>query len=522
MDKAFLEAIIRAKGKKLGFDDEMLNEMLGTQSTTGYEDKLDISGKEYGLTKDALDIQKKQFDFSTAKEDRTTKKEANALDLQLKKLNLESKQKELDKSGGLTADEKKKQDKLGTLSTNLKVLEKNLNQVEQRGVLGGGVGKILAGVTGGAQFGETADYEALRKGLIGPVARAISGEVGVLTDRDISRAEQLLPKVTDDPALAERKLQNLNQLISEQGGGTFRKQGDVKKTGKSNTGNVLTDAVKNNPLSDFLLGGATNVAQDIGTGLRGAQSQSNFQKSEENAKRLEQAAMSTNDMQERKILLQQANSLRQGISGEASDISSSFSPDVQDNPLIRALGASTQIAAAAEIPALAGGLSKGVKTLLHPFKTVGELRKVAVEEASKKTISGNSIIDDIVKKAKTISPTEKRSYENFIDSAKGMLKDKKISIKEALELKEEANKAFTAAGKVGKSAKATFNKAMGDSIRTQMKNVAPNVSKADKVFSRMFGVKDTVRKYGGQAAVGAGAAGVTYYLLNKLGLGRGY
>lgn len=56
-------------------------------------------------------------------------------------------------------------------------------------------------------------YEAIRKASIGPLARAISGEVGVLTDRDIARAEALLPKLSDTPEEARLKLQNLRAAI---------------------------------------------------------------------------------------------------------------------------------------------------------------------------------------------------------------------------------------------------------------------------------------------------------------------
>ena len=128
-----------------------------------------------------------------------------------------------------SAEQQKKESKLTDLSSSLKVLEQNYAQVEAKGRGKGDIAKLLAGLTGGSSFGETADYEALRKGMIGPVARAISGEVGVLTDKDIARAENLLPKVTDDPKLAQRKLDNLRQLISEKGGPEFKKKETVSQ-----------------------------------------------------------------------------------------------------------------------------------------------------------------------------------------------------------------------------------------------------------------------------------------------------
>lgn len=56
-------------------------------------------------------------------------------------------------------------------------------------------------------------YEAMRQALIAPLARAISGEVGVLTDRDIGRAEGLLPKIGDSQEEVQRKLETLYTQI---------------------------------------------------------------------------------------------------------------------------------------------------------------------------------------------------------------------------------------------------------------------------------------------------------------------
>jgi len=115
----------------------------------------------------------------------------------------------LPREQGPTATQKK----VAGLTSTINVLEKNLGQVQLRGAIAGKFGKGIAALTGGGLATQTADYEALRKGLIGPVARAISEEVGVLTDRDIKRAEGLLPKVTDSRKLAQNKINNLRELI---------------------------------------------------------------------------------------------------------------------------------------------------------------------------------------------------------------------------------------------------------------------------------------------------------------------
>lgn len=57
-------------------------------------------------------------------------------------------------------------------------------------------------------------YDRIRNALIGPLARSISGEVGVLTDADIKRAEGLLPSLYNTPEENALILQTIRSLIS--------------------------------------------------------------------------------------------------------------------------------------------------------------------------------------------------------------------------------------------------------------------------------------------------------------------
>ena len=113
-----------------------------------------------------------------------------------------------------SAEIQKRELKFSDVKQNIDLLEKNLNEIEVSGPLAGRL-TLLNMFTGGGVFPEAADYEALRKSLIAPLARAISGEVGVLTDRDIARAEGLLPKITDAKKVRENKLKNLRTILSE-------------------------------------------------------------------------------------------------------------------------------------------------------------------------------------------------------------------------------------------------------------------------------------------------------------------
>lgn len=57
-----------------------------------------------------------------------------------------------------------------------------------------------------------------RQSMIAPLARIISGEVGVLTDFDIKRAEGLLPRLGESKEEVRRKLKSLKETITERKG----------------------------------------------------------------------------------------------------------------------------------------------------------------------------------------------------------------------------------------------------------------------------------------------------------------
>jgi hypothetical protein len=62
-------------------------------------------------------------------------------------------------------------------------------------------------------------YNSLRDAFTGPVARIISQEVGVLTDRDIKRAQDILPAVGDNAEVRASKITNIKQAIDNIKGG---------------------------------------------------------------------------------------------------------------------------------------------------------------------------------------------------------------------------------------------------------------------------------------------------------------
>jgi hypothetical protein len=62
-------------------------------------------------------------------------------------------------------------------------------------------------------------YNSLRDAFTGPVARIISQEVGVLTDKDVKRAQDILPAVGDNAEVRATKITNIKQAIENIKGG---------------------------------------------------------------------------------------------------------------------------------------------------------------------------------------------------------------------------------------------------------------------------------------------------------------
>lgn len=131
-----------------------------------------------------------------------------------------------------------------------------------------------------------------------------------------------------------------------------------------------TDLLAGHPFWNYLLGQAGNTMKDIGQGVTSGGTLNSASQQEQSAKALEDKAYATEDMAKRKSLLQQANQYRAGVSDIAQNTAQNFSPDVEQNPLWRALKAATQIGTTAE--AVSGPLSFLTGKAGIPNPTVAE------------------------------------------------------------------------------------------------------------------------------------------------------
>lgn len=129
-----------------------------------------------------------------------------------------AKQKKLSKAGITSGTTDKEMKKLSDIEDSINLLERNYKDAEIKGPLQGDLATLLSNITRGSMYPNVKTYEDLRKSLIGPLARAISGEVGVLTDKDIARAEGLLPKINEDSDVVKKKLKNLKDTLANRSG----------------------------------------------------------------------------------------------------------------------------------------------------------------------------------------------------------------------------------------------------------------------------------------------------------------
>lgn len=124
------------------------------------------------------------------------------------------------------AEAKQLQDLMGTMGgtgldpeagAQIKVIEDNLNELEQQlvnipGGFAGGFLSLASNVPGLAPDAKV--FNATRQAFTGPIARVISQEVGVLTDRDVKRAQDILPAASDTLEERQAKIAVLRRAIN--------------------------------------------------------------------------------------------------------------------------------------------------------------------------------------------------------------------------------------------------------------------------------------------------------------------
>lgn len=83
-----------------------------------------------------------------------------------------------------------------------------------QGIVGGTLTNLLNTATGGAYNSSAQTYATQARGAAAQIIKAL-GESGTLSDRDIQAAMDMLPKNTDNEAVAREKISNLMTLLGE-------------------------------------------------------------------------------------------------------------------------------------------------------------------------------------------------------------------------------------------------------------------------------------------------------------------
>lgn len=378
-----------------------------------------------------------------------------------------------------------------------------------------GVGKDIQGSLG---FNDAAStYNKEREGFAATL-KSLTGDTGVLTDQDFARLSKLLPGLGAKPQEAKNLLNDLRSQIAAKYGGEAT-QTTIKPDEKG--------------LIDVLLGNAKNTFQDIRAGAIAANPriQESREQGFKQAQQLEQMAQAEKDPTRKKALLQEAAKLYAGIGDEAQMTAQSFSEDVKDDPVLRGVGAGSEIATLAEAPAILKSVFNVVKNpkVLSPKEALGKvftqdkgkaLRNEVVDEATKKgaKIDGNKIfnsIDEWAAEAKKANPQAIKSIDNFVSGAKEQFKGKKLNPDEVFKLWDNASKGFTAAGTKGSSMVASYHRAVRDTVRGLLDDVAPGFEEGTQLIRKGLQRSDTVSKVG-KIALGSGVGLLSTTALLKL------
>ena len=309
-------------------------------------------------------------------------------------------------------------------------------------------------------------YNRIREGFTAAL-KELTGDVGVLTDKDYERIANLLPKFTDDPAVAKDLLNVLRSQLSAKFGGekttTQYVQPEVKGGAIAATVPGLTEAYKNQ--------------QELLKKYQGKE-----------------------------------------IGGLEYFLKRS-PPGILAGP--GGLEATGEVLGGASIlSGLKNLFSGGIKNL-SPLARTGEKRVLegALAEAEGKIIENKSFLGKIIEKIEFSKKLGTGDKAKAVQMAKDNFNAGQTSIQESISHFMEAD-AFTRGGTKVRGAKGLYNLAVRDSLKEFWQKEAPGVLKETQNLSKLFSIGRGIKKtalYGGLAASGMGGISYLYNLLRGKG-----
>jgi len=206
--------------------------------------------------------------------------------------------------------------------------------------------------------------------------------------------------------LGGKKAPDLTQEALDQETGKKKIVGDEKELAGQVIGEeeqVTPEKPKRNPVVNFFLGAALNLAQDVGVGLglqgeEGRGLQQSQDQAIEMANRAFDKSLTIDDPEQKRKLQQVANDTLQQVGFSAENIQELFSESIEEPTLQRAALAAIDVAGTAEIP----GMIKGIGKKLLTKKGGMEVTEEAVEQATKRDIKGKVV--KVGEKIESLSP----------------------------------------------------------------------------------------------------------------------
>ena len=281
----------------------------------------------------------------------------------------------------------------------------------------------------------------------------------------------------------------------------------------------------------MVLGTAGNTVKDIVQGVTAPGLLNKADEQGKQAEQLEQQAMQTQDMTQRKALLQQANQYRMGASEIAANTASNFSPDVQQDPLTRSVQSAAQVAT---LPSLVKSIPKVLSSVRHPIQALGELRgnilnksPIATDELLK--IEPKLAEDIFYKSAPGLSQKEARSAllkllgnVNPLDpKGKEIVKVSLDKVYENLGALEKMGKAYGRSGDAGSSAISQGTNIVSHVVREFAKDASPEAAKnITGIMQALYTLGKNTPKLLARAGITGGVLGGIYglsQLMGKLG-----
>lgn len=300
-------------------------------------------------------------------------------------------------------------------------------------------------------------YNRLRKGFTASL-KATTGDTGVMTEPDYQRIADLMPKFTDDPAVVKNLFNDLRTLMAAKFGEEPTQSKYVQPEGK---GDVLEAVVP----------GLTELYKG-------------------KKKEIENNGIKALPKQSLETMIPALNLFEKGGTKAASEVLSVLGLNSLVKAGVKKIGASTTKGALAN--------------------------RATTAEASTAKLSADKILANAEKQVAKASEADLPQAQEYLKGAKEILKGKEFTPQEILDKLASYNKAYTVAGRAGKSAKAVFNDAMSKAVREELRSVAPDVAVAQEALKKALQRPKDIRKILGMIGVTAGGVGGGAYLLNTI------